>query len=70
VAIELVSAIEVAEILGVSRQRVHQLAADPHFPQPVADLGIGKVWLKESVLTWMRLRPEKKGGRPRASGGD
>ena len=38
---------------GVSRQRVHQLAQRPDFPQPVATLAVGKIWLRADVEKWI-----------------
>jgi predicted DNA-binding transcriptional regulator AlpA len=47
---ELVSVPEVAEILGVSPQRVHELAADGRgFPKPVYELKAGKMWLQAAI---------------------
>lgn len=41
----LASAADAAEILGVSRQWVHQLAAsNTRFPEPVARVGTGPLW--------------------------
>lgn len=42
----LVSRVEIADMLGVSKQRVHQLTERPDF------LGIGKVWLRDDVEAW------------------
>lgn len=62
---ELVSGVEASEILGVSRQRVHQLAADhPQFPPPVARLASGSVWLRAAVESFAE-KWERKPGRPR-----
>ena len=62
---ELVSGVEAAEILGVSRQRVHQLAADNSlFPPPVARLASGSVWLRVAVESFAE-KWERKPGRPR-----
>lgn len=61
---EFVGVAEVAELLGVSRQRVVQLAARDDFPTPVARLASGPVWRKGDLSTfadgWQR-----KAGRPR-----
>ncbi|ACZ29565.1 phage transcriptional regulator, AlpA [Xylanimonas cellulosilytica DSM 15894] len=43
---------EVAALLGVSRQRVHQLTSRPDFPAPIAVLAMGKVWRTADVLAW------------------
>lgn len=48
----LVGTHEIAELLGVSRQRVQQLAARPDFPTPVAVLHMGKVWRRSEVEKW------------------
>lgn len=63
---ELLSSTDVAEILGVSRQRVHQLVADhSEFPTPYARLGSGPIWTRPVVerfaATWARTpgRPAK-----------
>lgn len=49
---ELVGATEIADLLGVTRQRVQQLANDPGFPEPVARLKMGNVWVLEDVIAW------------------
>jgi predicted DNA-binding transcriptional regulator AlpA len=61
---EIVSSPEVAEILGVSRQRVHQLLAEnPRFPQPILRLGSGPLWIADAIH---RFKKEwnRKPGRP------
>lgn len=61
---ELVSGVEAAAILGVSRQRVHQLSAGHSmFPTPVARLASGSVWLRAGVEGFARRWPRKV-GRP------
>jgi prophage regulatory protein len=42
------------KIGGVSRQRTYQITNRADFPEPVAVLGQGKVWLAEDVERWMR----------------
>lgn len=44
IGVRLLGAAELAVTLGVSRQRVGQLAAKPWFPRPVARLTMGAVW--------------------------
>ncbi|MDR7253701.1 putative DNA-binding transcriptional regulator AlpA [Nocardioides sp. BE266] len=39
-------------MLGVSRQRVTQLAAGPTFPKPVAVLSVGRIWIRQDVVAW------------------
>jgi hypothetical protein len=51
----LVSAPEAAEILGVSAQRVHELAgANPRFPEAAYELRTGKLWLRDAVTALSR----------------
>jgi hypothetical protein len=62
---ELMSAAEIGQELGVSRQRVHKLRSMPHFPAPLAELRGGAVWdaaaIRKFAEGW-----ERKPGRPRA----
>jgi hypothetical protein len=61
---KLVSAPEAADILGVSSQRLHELAANKaDFPEPVYELRTGKVWLRDAIEAFGR-RWERKPGRP------
>jgi hypothetical protein len=61
---ELVSAPEAADILGVSSQRVHELAASKaEFPEPMYELRTGKLWLRDAIEAFGR-RWERKPGRP------
>lgn len=53
---ELMGAAEIGRLLGVSRQRVQQLVKTPGFPEPVAVLDMGKVWLAKEVRTWTDAR--------------
>ena len=41
-------------MLGVSRQRVQQLAARDDFPEPEVTLAMGKVWQRAAVEAWAR----------------
>lgn len=64
----LLSSPDVAELLGVSRQRVHQLDRDhPQFPPPYARLGAGPIWtlpqIEHFAKVWVR-----KPGRPARTG--
>jgi predicted DNA-binding transcriptional regulator AlpA len=61
----LVSVPEIAEMLGVSHQRVHQLIKSyDNFPEPEADLAIGRVWLRAAVQSWADSHPRTPGRRP------
>jgi predicted DNA-binding transcriptional regulator AlpA len=42
-------------MLGVSRQRVHQLTEeDPSFPKPAAELATGRVWETADIEKWAK----------------
>lgn len=45
---------EIAELLGVSRQRAGQLAATFGFPAPLARLAVGPIWRREDIEQWAR----------------
>ncbi|MGV9764015.1 hypothetical protein [Micromonospora tulbaghiae] len=57
---ELVGAAEIRVMLGgISKQRVYVITSNRNFPEPVADLVQGKVWLKSDVQKWIKEhRPE------------
>jgi prophage regulatory protein len=42
---------ELADLLGVSRQRIYQLTSRPTFP-PGQRLAIGRVWLAHDIRAW------------------
>jgi predicted DNA-binding transcriptional regulator AlpA len=52
--VELVGLTEIAEMLGVSRQRVDQLARAPDFPPPMGQLRAGSIWERDDVVAWAR----------------
>lgn len=60
---ELVGVTEIAEDLGVSRQRAHQLTKRPDFPAPIAKLQAGPVWTRPSldrfVEQWREAKPDR-----------
>jgi predicted DNA-binding transcriptional regulator AlpA len=52
--------IEIAELLGVTKQRAHQIAEEKGFPTPLAQDDRGRVWSRHEVQTWAkRWRREK-----------
>lgn len=55
---------EIAELLGVSRQRVAELRRRPDFPGPVAQLKAGPVW-RAGDLSRFADEWQRKPGRPR-----
>ena len=60
---EYIGLAEIAEILGVSKQRVFQLRWREDFPRPIAELAAGPVWnrvsLNHFIANW-----ERRPGRP------
>lgn len=50
----LVGSAEIAQLLGVGRQRVQQLISRPDFPAPEVVLAMGKVWRREDVIAWAK----------------
>ncbi len=60
---ELVSVPEAAEMLGVSQQRVRELAVtNSGFPEPMYELRTGKLWLRDAIDVFARR--DRKPGRP------
>jgi prophage regulatory protein len=52
---------EIAKLLGVSRQRVHQITGeDPTFPAPAATLSVGRVWERADIERWARTKGRLK----------
>ncbi len=55
---------EIAEMLGVSRQRVAQLIETyDDFPKPEVELTGGRVWSRTAVETWISTHPDRGPGR-------
>ena len=52
--LDIVGVSEVAQMLGVTRQRVHALARDDRkdFPKPSATLAAGRIWLRSDIEEW------------------
>jgi hypothetical protein len=62
---ELLGAAEVAEeLLGTTKRRLGQLMDQPDFPEPVARLKAGPVWLKSSFEAYGATWPRKRGRLP------
>src|SRR5438270_4799711 len=56
---------EIAEMLGVSRQRVGQLIETyDDFPKPEVEISGGRVWSRTAVETWIASNYERGPGRP------
>jgi predicted DNA-binding transcriptional regulator AlpA len=61
----LVSYAEIAEFVGVSRQRIHQLG--PVLPEPDVTTGSGETaWRASTIRRWDEKR-NRRAGRPRSS---
>ena len=60
----LVSAPEVGDLLGVSRQRVHQLRETADFPDPLYVLRTGAVWAEDAIRSFARSWDRTPGPRP------
>jgi predicted DNA-binding transcriptional regulator AlpA len=61
---QLLAATDVAELLGISRQRVHQLHSEhPRFPAPYIRLGSGPIWTRPVIEEFARVWTRKP-GRP------
>lgn len=56
------TAAELAEALGISKQRVYYLTGLDGFPEPVG-WRRGRIWSLEQVTEWRRLRDERRAER-------
>ncbi|MEU7909013.1 AlpA family phage regulatory protein [Actinoplanes sp. NPDC049118] len=64
----LVGAHEIRDLLGVSRQRVYQMAGRSDFPRPVATLAQGKIWAFDEVEAWIGTHRYPGGAGPTGAG--
>ncbi len=63
---DVVGVPEIAEMLGVSRQRVYQLMETyDDFPDPIATLAVGRIWSRAAVEEWNRMYGERPSGKHR-----
>jgi predicted DNA-binding transcriptional regulator AlpA len=51
---ELVIAADIADRLGISRQRVNVLTSSAGFPKPIGKLGRSSVWRWKGIENWAR----------------
>lgn len=49
---EVVGPQELALLLNVNRQRVYQLSQKTDFPEPMAELAMGKIWWLHDIQAW------------------
>lgn len=65
----LVGATDVARMIGVSRQRVYQLAETLTFPEAVAHLARGAMWRRLDIERWLEQRRASSAFRSADRGG-
>lgn len=69
-AVDLSGVAEIAQLLGVSRQRAGQLIDRDEFPTPIAELASGPVFTTPSILEFKkRWEPRRRVGRPARTAG-
>jgi hypothetical protein len=61
---DLIGTQEVREMLGLSRQRLHELKSGGRFPEPLVELASGPVWLRPAVERFIESW-DRRPGRPR-----
>ncbi len=44
--------VDIAEFLGVSKQRAHQLVQSPGFPEPWTSTDLGRLWRRRNIEVW------------------
>ena len=64
---ELVGASEVGQMLGVSRQRVHQLREHATFPAPLVEVAMGPLWDARAIDAFARAWSRRPGRPPLAA---
>ncbi len=52
--LDLVGVAEIATLLSVTTQRVDQLARTKGFPEPVAVISAGRIWLLKDIERWAK----------------
>ena len=53
--LDLVGLAEIGAMLSLSRQRVDPLARTKGFPDPVATISAGRIWLRAEVVEWAEV---------------
>lgn len=53
---DVMAAAEIADYLGVSRQRVAVLVDRADFPVPIAHLAVGRIWRTVDIRQWAAQR--------------
>lgn len=62
--LKLVGLAEIAEAFGVSKRTASRYATRTDFPEPVARLRSGPIWLEEQVRRWALPELPVRRGRP------
>src|SRR3989304_458130 len=65
---DLVGIAEVAEILGVTKQRASELSRSRRFPKPIAQITAGPVWDRHAIARFVERWPRRRTGRPEKAG--
>jgi predicted DNA-binding transcriptional regulator AlpA len=63
---DIVGMSEAASLLGISRQRVHELRKAGRFPEPMVELAAGPIWLRPAIEAFNE-RWDRRPGRPKAT---
>jgi predicted DNA-binding transcriptional regulator AlpA len=53
---KLLRVVDIAELLGVSKQRADQLRREPDFPVPVDRWARGDMWAASDIRLWARTQ--------------
>jgi predicted DNA-binding transcriptional regulator AlpA len=56
----LVRIAEIADLLGVSKQRAHQIADEEESPAPVGREGQSRLWDRREVTAWAKVWRREK----------
>jgi len=63
--VELLGFAEVVEFLGIPERTVARYMQREDFPEPLARLAAGPVWLRGDIDQWARNRPPARGKQSR-----
>ncbi len=64
---QLASVKEVAEICGVSKRTAARYTNRDDFPEPIGELGVGRIWRRRDVERWAAKTLPLDTGRPPGS---
>jgi predicted DNA-binding transcriptional regulator AlpA len=63
-SLRIVGVAEIKDLIGVSRQRVYQMAKKPDFPRPYATMAQGQVWQTGEIEAWIAEHRDPAKRRP------